>query len=190
MPKSYHITALTKKHFKEVELLSNKTLGNDYLKNEIYSSPKPKNQIFRIAIDDQNNLLGFSLSYYLSYDQFMEFTGIAPKHIAFTNQKIGFLKSEAVDTPFRKKGIGHDLMDDAICLMKNHGVTQVYGTAWHGKGYNTSKTILERYGFIKKAILPMFWHKESLEKIYDCPVCGKPPCMCNALLYKLLIPFQ
>ena len=44
------------------------------------------------------------------------------------------------------------------------------------------KALLNNH-FFKETVIQNYWEADSLKKKYNCIVCGKPPCKCDATVY-------
>lgn len=95
--------------------------------------------------------------------------------------RVGLLKSLAVKTNARGRGVGTWLTLNSIDYFKSHGCTLVAALSWESGSEQSSRRMLEACGFEQMALMPDYWKQESIDKGYECPVCGVP-CTCSATL--------
>ena len=95
---------------------------------------------------------------------------------------VACLRTIAVHKNFRRKGIAHLMVEVA---MRNfaHDVQQVFSLCWRDtQGHSAFERILQRKGFGELAYFNDYWHLDSLQRGYQCAVCGVPPCRCGAVV--------
>lgn len=98
------------------------------------------------------------------------------------NGTIGLLQSIATAHKFQGKGVGKRLVEHATASLKKRGAQQVISLGWKTDTVHIGK-VLEGCGFKVRHTFSAFWKEESLDKGYDCPQCGAPPCECDAVLF-------
>ena len=57
-------------------------------------------------------------------------------------------------------------------------------------GVANARRIVENIGFKMITEIEDYWYKDSIVKDYICPSCGKPPCKCSMIFYRLEIPLN
>ncbi len=95
---------------------------------------------------------------------------------------IGILQSLAIAEDAENRGVGTLLIKKAVSVFKQRGVVKMGGHVW-SLSDNRMAQILLALGFRKMAFLPNYWSKSSLERNFQCPKCGQPPCKCTAIVY-------
>ncbi len=100
-------------------------------------------------------------------------------------QQGAVLKTMAVSAKYQNKGYGSQLLKHAIDSIKNQEIKNITGVAWKNpKGQTNVEHPLLKLGFKKEREIENFWYKDSVEKEFDCPICGNP-CLCTAEIYQL-----
>ena len=54
---------------------------------------------------------------------------------------------------------------------------------WINKDQVNIKGLAIKEGFKEEFIIEEFWKEDSLKLNFDCTACGKPPCLCSAIIY-------
>ena len=108
--------------------------------------------------------------------------------IALVGAKDGksYVRTVAVAQEFWGQGIGTALVAKAVDCLKDLGAKQIFSPLWKHDGVVNSDVIFRRNGFVPKYEIPDYWLKDSMEKGYSCPVCGKV-CHCVCEMYELTI---
>ncbi len=96
--------------------------------------------------------------------------------------KIGYLKTIAVDKEYAGYGVGSQLVDASIKVLVARKATFLVSTAWKHSGIINIGNILERFGFVNKLEVANYWYESSLKEGYSCPQCGNP-CYCSCVVY-------
>lgn len=97
--------------------------------------------------------------------------------------KIGVIKTIAVAQEYQGVGIGTELFYIAIQDLTFSDVDLIIAIAWKSKTGINIERILQKFNFIRAFSVPNFWEKDSIEEGFYCPVCGEPPCSCEAVVY-------
>jgi GNAT superfamily N-acetyltransferase len=108
--------------------------------------------------------------------------------IALDGTKDGksYVRTVAVAQEFSGQGIGTSLVAKAVDCLKGLGAKQIFSPLWKHDGVVNSDVIFRRNGFVPKYEIHDYWLKDSMEKGYSCPVCGKV-CHCVCVMYELTI---
>jgi ribosomal protein S18 acetylase RimI-like enzyme len=159
--------------------LTNNTFGRDYISTD--ELDREQYQIIYCYITDK--LCGFVLFSILSIDDVARHVSSIKPFPEFDKnpfQKIGFIKSIAVDPNYRNQGIGKQLLK--ACLLEISAKSNaVFSVCWLDKNGNSIfGEMLRKQGFIKTETFSDYWYSDSLKKQYSCALCGPPPCRCAA----------
>lgn len=92
-----------------------------------------------------------------------------------------YVQSLAVKEGHDGFGAGTLLLQKVLEAAELHGVTSFYSHLWISGGVAQAWSIFEKFGFRIHSVIDLFWHQQSIEKGFHCPVCGNP-CECSALL--------
>lgn len=183
------IMDMKKVNIPQIIEISDEELGKDYLNyNDIEKMIDNKeNYICRVAyLNESNKIVGFCLCYIVTPDKLQSILKVELNRIPrflLHSDKIGVIKTVAVEKKYQGYGIGKRLVEDSYKELENRGVQSVFSVAWKNNGEVNMDGILTLLGFKKYIEIERYWEAESLEKGYFCPVCGKPPCICSAVIY-------
>lgn len=95
--------------------------------------------------------------------------------------KMGFRKTTIVKASVRGRGIGKMLVTASMDELNKADL--VLSVVWQ-KDKNRITKLLQAEGFEILKPIQHYWHHDSLEKGYECPGCGGPPCKCEAHVFK------
>ena len=165
--------------------ISDKELGKDYLNDyDIRSLFEKSDSIFRIVKSSSGEIIGFSYSYYATPVIVKERSRIKklPKSFEYSNN-IGILKTVAVKSKCKNRGIGTALVIDAINKMKEKSIYSVITIAWKSKDKINMEGIMKNNDFLRYNEISDYWKEDSIREGFYCPTCGSPPCFCSAVIY-------
>jgi ribosomal protein S18 acetylase RimI-like enzyme len=183
------IETATQNHIREIIELTNHELGIDFITYDQIISfiQNTDTNICKIAINDDDKIVGFMIGYIINYNQFVsEFKNHLnklPIEFSNSNNVYGCIKTIAVNADFQGQGIGSLLCTDCVDELKKKGASLLYGTAWKINEKINSEKMLNRFGLRALCSIPYFWKDESILNQYECPQCGKPPCNCTAVIF-------
>jgi GNAT superfamily N-acetyltransferase len=121
----------------------------------------------------------FKASFLDSFDLAKEL----PEVRLLNDKCIGLIKSVAVAPRFQGRGIGTQLVMDAIKKLEEHGAEAFYALGWVSKARGCHiQGVLEALDFRMISQFDYFWYKDSIEYGYSCPSCGHP-CRCSTRLF-------
>ena len=142
--------------------IANTYLGKDYLTSTLSESLDNKDYLLKVAKLANCKIVGFVL-YQFKKDELI-------------------IKSIAVNPLFIKKGIATLLITNAVEYIAKMNYKKIKIIAW--KKEQGIIGILSRLKFQQKEKLSNYWKQDSLEKGYNCPTCGAPPCLCSAIVFE------
>ncbi|MBD79021.1 MAG: hypothetical protein CL840_08890 [Crocinitomicaceae bacterium] len=167
--------------------LADSSFGKNYLtKNELqYYSHDPNS---KLVIESNNDeLIGFSVLQILKTDELKQELYADPEWVnqEFGNySNIGYRKMTAVVDEHRSKGIARCLFDLGEAWLKEK-VDVIVSAAWTKNDETPFSPLLESKGFVHLKTVRNYWKEDSLKRGFICPVCGDPPCLCDAKIYSL-----
>ncbi len=97
-----------------------------------------------------------------------------------------YVRTVAVAQEFSGQGIGTALVAKAVDYMEGLGAKSIFSPLWKHDGIVNSDVVFRRNGFVPVREIPDYWLKDSIEKGYLCPVCGKE-CHCTCVMYELYL---
>lgn len=92
----------------------------------------------------------------------------------------GEIRTLCVLPNYRARGIGSDLLQDAVNLLANTGCEKIVTTAWKSTNPQNSLSLFEKLNFEILAEIRHYW-RLSHGPSNPCPDCG-PVCFCSALV--------
>jgi len=99
---------------------------------------------------------------------------------------VGIAETICVKEEYRGTGVAKELAVELIHSLKEIENTDlICSTVWKSVDGANAKNLVEKIGFENIAEIPAYWYDDSIEKNYICPKCGKPPCKCSMIFYKL-----
>lgn len=161
-------------HIPALKDISNRCFGNHYLS----SSDFLRDSSFCLGAFIDGILVGFALNYCVQKDDLE----CLIDHFANDN-RYHLIKSVAILPQWQRMGIGMDLFKHSLQLAKSKGWNISYGIAWQCGSQIPSLAIFLHFGFEPKKTLTNFWYRDSIERGYQCAICGDPPCCCIAVLF-------
>lgn len=168
----------------EIYTLCNVCLGKNYIsKNELINFPTQP--FIALKAVYQNQLAGIAVGRKIAWKDFKK---ILHEHLVETeinlnindNKIVGWRKHLCVYPHMRNKGIGKMLSVRLHQSLIHENITPVFSFIWDYPG-NIMANMLSGMGYKTLGKIAYFWKHESLQKNYECPICGCP-CICNAKL--------
>ncbi len=165
---------------KALQLLNSRLGEGFYNRNMLESYSKDPSKFLLIAYTDEQ-FCGVFTGEVVSTESK---NGVAQliKSKSDSDLEIGILQSVAITERAENKGIGALLIKKAVSIFKQRGVVKMGGHVW-SLSDNRMAQILLALGFRKMAFLPNYWSENSIERNFQCPECGNPPCTCTAIVY-------
>lgn len=105
--------------------------------------------------------------------------GIRPMHAG----KICRVSSVAVRPQYQGLGFGYLLVRSVVKYLDKRPHEEMLMAGWNAPDGVHIARIAHALHFVERATIPDYWRDDSLNKGYQCPACGNPPCRCSAVLY-------
>ncbi|MBN2166986.1 MAG: GNAT family N-acetyltransferase [Marinilabiliaceae bacterium] len=165
--------------FETINDISDAEFGENYF-SVPYSLKKHNNSFIRV-VRNKNNVIGFSFCY---LELAKKIKATIPISNNFINDLslIGVIKTVALHRNYKGKGIGTQLMNDSISILKSVNAQYLLSVLWKYDGAVKVERILRNNGFMFLCEVNNYWKRDSIIRKYICPVCGNP-CNCSALMY-------
>lgn len=185
----FKIIQLELKDIPQIIPICNEELGKGFIteKSAIYYINNPFCQSLAAVNPLNNEIIGTSICLFFSQKEFKAFLHPSQYiHLpnSFTQcEKIGVLKLIAIQKEFQKKGLGSEFINASFKFFQENNIQTICAFAWESKTGINMKTIFDRNHLSTMNRIDNFWTKDSLEKQYDCPECGSPPCKCTAVIF-------
>ena len=141
--------------------IANLQLGKDYLTSTLSEAFDNKGYLLKTAKLANCKIVGFYL-------------------LQFQKKEV-LLQSIAIHTNYTKKGIATLMIKDAVEYVAKMNCKKIKIIAW--KKEQGIIGILNRLKFQQKEKISNYWKQDSQEKDYNCPTCGRPPCLCVVVVF-------
>lgn len=90
------------------------------------------------------------------------------------SDKIGYIKTIAVDSHYEGYGIENTLTEKAVESLRKAGSNVFVSTAWKHAGMINLHGILSRNKFRKCLEIPDYWYVDSIKEGFECPNAATP----------------
>lgn len=171
--------------FASITRIADAQLGKDYITETFLKEILDEDQsTFCIVTEDQNSkrVVGFSICKQIDYAELKKTCkGNEIRELRFV-QKIGYVKTVAVDENFKNLGLASMLIEECLSKLKSNGSEAYFATAWKHAGIINIASIMDRCGFRKMLEIPNYWYESSIKEKFNCPQCGNP-CHCSCVIY-------
>ncbi|MBL4653485.1 MAG: GNAT family N-acetyltransferase [Flavobacteriales bacterium] len=179
------ISRLLETDFEELLIIADAILGKNYItQRELENYIGNPSKICFVA-RTRGEMSGFQQIQICHYNELMTLA-LSEKswfNLQFShNLPIGVLKTIAISTKFQKQGIGTILTKKSLEVLTK-STNNILSICWVLNGVVPYSRILIGCGLAELRKINSLWKKDSLAKKYDCTCCGKPPCLCNAIIY-------
>ena len=184
---NYLIRNAEKEHITQIVAIGNEELGEGFLNYlEVMNILKEKTTyICKVALMDKV-LLGFCLCKLVDRSEICEYLQIKQSdlpHYVLCADRIGVLKTIAVNRKSQHRGIGYALAFEAYNEMVKNNIQAISSIAWKNGDKINAHGVLTAIGLHSYIEIESFWKDSSIKEQYNCPACGSPPCQCSAVLY-------
>ena len=175
--KNINIVKMDKSMLCEVSQIASKTLGSSFVNEDILD-----NDINLCAKIDEE-IVAYATTKFIDLDYLKKI--IRDKKLQLDEEflKIGYIDSIAVNEDYSGYGIGTLLLKDTISKLREHKIGFAIMAGWINKDQVNIKKLAIKEGFKEEFIIEEFWKEDSIKLNFDCTACGKPPCLCSAIIY-------
>lgn len=178
----FKIDPIEKRHVPAVLQIAEKQLGQAYIDtNDLLA---PGNIAIRAYVDGKN--IGFCTGKVISkqdaYAKVPQLAELNLKQLELVDT-VGLVASVATDPKFTGRGVGSALVSHCIQELARRDIDVFMMTGWKSSRGVHIGSIAENHGFEKVLEVREFWKEDSVRHGYECPACGRPPCLCSAIVY-------
>lgn len=96
--------------------------------------------------------------------------------------RLGKIGSLVVEKSRQQQGIGTRLLSAALEELAG-SVQRVFLLGWRSAKGTNVQPLVRKLGFEQVAVIRNYWQEASQQQGYTCPVCGRPPCHCSAVIF-------
>jgi len=163
-------------------MLANLAFGKSYLTRATLNS-YDKSENIQIIISEKNEeVLGFSVVMVLRSEELSK-NLFLDVELTTDEEWQGYRKMTIVNREYQGKGIGSELIRKGEAFIQTKSKT-VFSSIWCNGNEAKMTNLLKKNGYQFLENRANYWKSDSLEKLYNCAICGAPPCKCAALIYK------
>lgn len=105
------------------------------------------------------------------------------------HERLCVIRSIAVLPGWRGRGIGSQLVREALDWCDERGATTALSFGWKSSGGCHIAGVMATTGFESTQEIPNFWTDDSRQKGYSCPECGSV-CECTAVVFRRAVMAQ
>jgi ribosomal protein S18 acetylase RimI-like enzyme len=184
---AHSIVNAKEEHITQIAAISDKELGKGFLNyDDIFDKILDKDShICKVALMDKR-VAGFCLSKIINQSEICGYLRVDQTNLPeYVNRadKIGVLKTIAVNNDFHRHGIGYALTLAAYNDLITRDIQAISSIAWkNGEQINADK-LLSALGLRPHIEIKSYWKADGVKNNYNCSACGPPPCKCSAVLY-------
>lgn len=168
-----------------VSSLSDNTFGKDFLTTDFIHFTLESNNYRSFCLKKDNKLIGFAIWEVAATSEISNLF-YSEKHFLnnFFNSSnaIAKLNQIAINEEYRNKGYGDYLLNESIKSIP-YDVDFLTSIYWVKDGSEAMKKLLIKNGFESIKTITHYWYNDSIEKKYNCAICGAPPCKCSAEIF-------
>ena len=175
--KNILIVKMDKSMLCEVSQIASKALGSSFVNEDILD-----NDINLCAKIDEE-IVAYATTKFIDLDYLKKIIRDKKLQLDQEYEKIGYIDSIAVDENYSGYGIGTLLLKDTISKLREHKIGFAIMAGWINKDQVNIKKLAIKEGSKEEFIIEEFWKEDSLKFNFDCTTCGKPPCLCSAIIY-------
>ena len=181
------IEIANKSNINQLLFIANQTLGNNFITTTHFEDfiTQPHKNCYIAVLN--NEILGFITTELCNATQLQE--SLLKKHEEplFTNPTatIGIIQQVAVNPKHLRKGIATSLLKHAITQLKLNS-DSLFCISWKKGAITPMSNLLLKNNFTLYQTIPNYWYTDSLTQLYNCAICGNPPCKCSAEFYVYL----
>ena len=171
------VVPMEKSMINEVSKIASHTLGSSFVNEDIL-----QNDINLCAIKDKK-VVAYATSRFIDQKYLKKILKDKKLNLDEEYEKIVYIDSIAVDENYSGYGIGTMLLKNTISKLKENKIKFALMAGWKNKEQVNIKGLALKEGFKEEFEVENFWKDDSLEYNFDCTACGKPPCLCSAVIY-------
>ncbi len=189
MENIFTIVDLNISQIPDIVQICNDELGTDYHTiNDFHSCLENKDYICKVVVNEQESVIGFFMTFVMNPEaagKYLNLPDSEAKEKLLSVEKIGIMDSAAIESSYKKKGLGRVLIKAGYEQLLEINPDVVCGMAWKKADglINVQKLLLE-LGLESSLEIKRYWNLVTNKPNgHECPVCITPPCNCYGVLY-------
>lgn len=188
--REYEVFDLKPEHMQDVLKICRQELGSDYHSEADFKRclEKGSGHFCNVILDDLGAVCGFAAAMIVnpeSASEYLKLPASGERDRILSLNKIGILDSGAIESARQKEGLGRLLVHASSKRLVHEEADVICSMAWKTiHGVTNAKKLLKEMGLEESLEIDGYWNLvvDSPEG-HHCPVCGKPPCRCQGVLY-------
>ncbi len=182
----------TLKDAPEILRISNSLFGKMYLTSK-QLGPYLRESISHkrcYVVKSQNKVVGFSLLVIINKQDLPDhlFLNLEVLNALFIDShKIGWRKMTGILPSCQNKGYATKLAHVSYQFWIRKNIDTLISVCWQKDKVTPAEKMLIKDGFCKIITVKEYWQFNSLKERYSCQICGQPPCICYAGIYKKML---
>lgn len=177
------ILPMQKSMLQEVSQIAAMTLGSSFVDENIF-----KNDINLCAVID-TKVVGYITSKFINKEYLKKILKNKKLDLLEASKSIAYIDSIAIHDEYSNKGIGTKLFKSTILKLIENNIEFAIMAGWKNGTEINIKALALKEGFKEEFEIKEFWKEDSLAQNFDCTACGKPPCLCTAVIYTKKLSF-
>lgn len=182
---NYRVKSIEESHLEELVHLSNISTGEGYFDKDYFLDYLEAPQKHSLIYSINKTPVGFSLLELVSIDKFFEtpsaFNGEMRRSMGDVDSLV-VRRATSVHPNHRRKGIANDMVQRSLKIF-NEAADAMVSIAWKSTKGVHMRWPLENNNFRPILEMKNFYYELSISRNFICPICGDPPCKCDAILY-------
>lgn len=179
------IKKLSREHIEPIIEIASEQFGYSYLTKEILEQNLIHPNIHGSVIIVDQLVVGFSTYKIVRnidmYEALLVKNESVEKFLR-TYPTIGYRMQTALLPKYVNKGLGYKLVEYGNEFLSNK-TDAIVSLTWKSNSEFQIAKILEMQNFSVISEFDNYWYQDSIQKHYNCKICGHPPCKCKAILY-------
>ncbi|WP_164469885.1 GNAT family N-acetyltransferase [Aliarcobacter cryaerophilus] len=175
--KNILIVKMNKSMLYEVSQIASKTLGSSFVNEDILDND------INLCSKIDEKIVAYGTTKFIDINYLEKIIKDNKLQLDKEYKSIGYIDSIAVDQNYSGYGIGTLLLKDTISKLRENKIGFAIMAGWINKDQVNIKRLAIKEGFKEEFIIEDFWKEDSLKFNFDCTACGKPPCLCSAIIY-------
>ena len=186
---TFTIVDLNIEHIPVVVQICSDELGADYhTVDDFHRCLENDDYIGKVVVNEQKSVIVFMMTFILNpkaADNFLKLPNSDAKEKLLSVERIGIMDSAAIESSYKKKGLGRYLIKAGYEQLLKINPDVVCGMAWKkADGITNVQKLLLELGLESSHEIKGYWNLISNEPNgHECPVCITPPCKCYGVLY-------
>lgn len=175
--KNIVIVNMDKSMLCNVAQIASATLGSSFVNEEILDND------INLCVKIDDKIVAYATTKFIDLDYLEKIIRDKKLQLDKEYEKIGYIDSIAVDENYSGYGIGTLLLKNTISKLRENKIGFAIMAGWKNQDMVNIKGLAIKEGFKEEFLIENFWKEDSIKFNFDCTACGKPPCLCSAIIY-------